>query len=322
MKLEREENESIFEHKLRLCLGKLNKDIDLDWCELVEILNETCSADHLRKMSYGYRQYNDYINGYTGVANRILSISDSHVPFQLPITTFSEYVGNVDILHLGGDTLDCYSISKFPKNYRISMMEEMIEGRQYIIDLIKYIKPKKVVINYGNHEMRFQAYLARNLDEDMLSLMPETALDLICTDGFYHYDKRNGVKNWYAPLEKVFDDVEVIYTKNWYCQIGDAIFCHPSAFSSAIMGTAKKAMDFFRNENYIFSTLVMAHTHRVGSYVYGQTTIYEQGTCSDSKKQHYTNGRLVNSQKEGFIYICQDKDGKTLKNKTKLVCLN
>ena len=42
-----------FEKKLELCLQKLNKEIDLDWIEIVELLNLDCSADHLRKTAYG-----------------------------------------------------------------------------------------------------------------------------------------------------------------------------------------------------------------------------------------------------------------------------
>jgi hypothetical protein len=66
----------------------------------------------------------------------------------------------------------------------------------------------------------------------------------------------------------------------------------------------------------------MAHTHRTGEYTIGNTTIYEQGACCDTKKNDYSNGRLYNSQKEGFIYICQDTNGKIIKDKTKLVVLN
>lgn len=320
--MERKVGESKFEYKLRLCLAKLNKEIDLDWAEIAVLIGEDVSADHLRKTAYGLKEYFDYVHNGVGVANRILSISDTHVPYQLPLTTFKDYIGLVDTLQLNGDILDCQSISKFPKTYRVSMIEEMVQARQYIIDLIEYIKPKKVVINYGNHELRFQAYLARNLDGDMLELMPQTALDLICIDGFNHYDKKNKCKTWYEPLVKVFDDVEIIYTENWHCQIGDTIFCHPSAFSSGIMKTAEKAMLWFRNEGYDFKTLVMSHTHRLGEYAVGNTVMYEQGTCSDVAKQHYCDGKLVNSQKEGFLYLCQDEDGNTIKDKTKLIKLN
>lgn len=214
------------------------------------------------------------------------------------------------------------SISKFPKAYRNSPMEEIIVARQYIIDLIEYIKPKKVVVNYGNHDIRFQNYLSKNLDTDILELMPQTVLELILVDGFTHYDKRSKSKIKYSPLIEVFDDVEIDYTSNWFCQIGESIFCHPLAFASGIMKTAEKAVYYFRNEGYQFTTLVMAHTHRLGQYDIGNTRLYEQGAGCDVKKMHYSDGRLTPSQKQGFIYICQDKNGKEIRDKTKLISLN
>lgn len=71
---------------------------------------------------------------------------------------------------------------------------------EYLIDLIEYIRPKKVVCNYGNHDKRFANYFAKNLDTDILELMPDTSLELIFVDGFKHYDKRSKSKIWYEPL--------------------------------------------------------------------------------------------------------------------------
>ena len=51
-------------------------------------------------------------------------------------------------------------------------MEEMIGGRQYLIDLIEYLAPRRVLINKGNHEVRFGSYLARSLDGELKELMP------------------------------------------------------------------------------------------------------------------------------------------------------
>jgi hypothetical protein len=204
----------------------------------------------------------------------------------------------------------------------LSVIEEIIQGRQYIIDLIEYLKPSKVVITYGNHDLRFQTYLSKNLDSDILELMPQTALELIFVDGFNHYDKKSKTKVFYEPLKNVFKDIEIDYTENWFCQIGETIFCHPMAYSTGILKTSEKAMNFFRNEGYTFRSLVMAHTHRLGEYVIGNTTIYEQGACCDTTRQHYTDGKLVNSQKEGFIYLCQDSSGNVIKEKTRLITLN
>lgn len=303
-------------------------EYDLNSREIAILLNQ--ESDVQKDESAWRKHYASFKKGIeyerkrnnSGVATRILSISDCHVPFQLSLEKLSNYKGRVDILQLNGDIGDCQGISRFPKSYRVSPMEELIETRKFIIDLIEYIKPKKVVVTYGNHDIRFQNYLAKNLDSDLLELMPQTSLELIFVDGFKHYNKRERTKVEYKPLVEVIDDVEIEYMNNWYCQIGDAIFCHPKAFSSGIMKTAEKAMLWFRNEGFNFKSLVMAHTHRSGMYSIGNTTVYEQGAFCDTKSNNYSDGQLYNSQKEGFIYLCQDGKGNTLKDKTELVVLN
>lgn len=253
------------------------------------------------------------------IATRILSISDLHIPFELPIETFSDYAGCVDILQINGDVSDCQAISKFPKAYRVSPMEEIIKTRQYLIDLLEYIRPKKLIVNYGNHDIRYQNYLARALDNDIVELSPSTSLELIICDGFYHYNKRDRTKVYYAPLKQVVEDVEIEYIDNWYCKIGSTIFCHPLSYSSGMLKTTEKAVDYFFRQDRDFKSIVMAHTHKLGSYVQGNIHMYEQGCCCDIEKIHYANGRLTLPQQEGFIYICQDKNGDILPDKTKLI---
>lgn len=260
-----------------------------------------------------------------GVATRILCLSDLHVPFQKPIETFREYAnGVVDVLVINGDVCDFAAISKFPKVYRGSPIQEIVHARQYLIELIEYIHPKRVLITYGNHDARFQNYLAKSLDSDILELMPQTELDLIVNDGFHHYSSELRTNVWYDPLVDVFDesDIKVEYTGNWYAQIGGVIFCHPLAFSGSIMKTSEKAVWFFRNEGMIFEALVMAHTHRTGNYVIGNTIMYEQGACCETSKMSYSDGKLTLGQREGFLYLCLDRDGHVMREQSKLVYLN
>lgn len=279
MNYNRLENECFFEWKLRLCKAKLNKEIDLDWQEISDILELNVSADHLRKTAYGMLEYDEYIHGFNGVGTTILSISDLHYPFAKPLETFSDYIGKTDILQLNGDVLDCMQLSRFNKIYRISPIEEIIEGRQYIIDLIEMIKPKKVLVNHGNHELRMGKFLSKHLDNELQELLPETAFDYIFLDGFTHYDRKTKSKIKYAPLCDVFDDIEITYTRTWYSQYNDILFCHPKAYSSSPLRTAEKAVYWFRNEGFNFNNLIMSHTHRIGSYKIGNTMIYEQGCC-------------------------------------------
>lgn len=318
--------------ELELLKARLEPESDVEWQDVVDLrahhFGEVENRDTVRK---GGLLIRDFLEAgwelnppskFGTVATRILSISDLHVPFQLPISTFENYVGMVDILQINGDVGDCQAISKFSKVYRVSPMEELIETRKYLIELIDFIKPKKVVVTYGNHDLRFQNYFANSLDTDILELMPKTSLELIFEDGFKHYNKRERIKVEYRPLCEVINDVEIEYTDNWFCQIGKTIFCHPLAFNSGIMKTAENAMSYFRNEGYTFTSLVMAHTHRVGEYVVGNTTLYEQGCCCDTKQNNYGDGRLTRSQKEGFLFIAQDADGNVIRDKTRLICLN
>lgn len=54
------ENESFLDWKLRLIVGKINREVDLDWSEIKDLLELDCSADHLRKTAYGIYEYANY----------------------------------------------------------------------------------------------------------------------------------------------------------------------------------------------------------------------------------------------------------------------
>lgn len=60
--LTKREGESEFDYKVRLCISKLNKEIDLDWLEIIDLLKLDCSPDHLRKLSYAYKEMSENID--------------------------------------------------------------------------------------------------------------------------------------------------------------------------------------------------------------------------------------------------------------------
>jgi predicted phosphodiesterase len=230
---------------------------------------------------------------------------------------------NVDILHINGDVIDCQALSKFPKQYRISPMEEMIQGRQYLIDLIEYIKPKKVICNYGNHDKRFANYFAKNIDTDILELLPDTSLELIFKDGFRHYDKRSKSKIWYEPLCNIFSDIEIQYVDDWKVKIGRTWFVHPLAYRQGILSTADKAKDFLQDtDRESFDCVVMAHTHSVGDTTKGYIRLLEQGAFTNVKQMNYLDGKLTRPHKMGFAVICQNTNGDLIGSKSKVVVID
>lgn len=324
----RQTGETYYDYFVRIAEHK--NELALNWENIADLLNKENGHDFgectYRKFFSAFqagRQYESAkasgLDGTQAVAETILCVSDLHYPFQLPIETFALY-RHVDTLILNGDLVDMQAISKFSRNYRISPMEEMIGSRQYLIDLIDYIAPSRVIINKGNHEVRFGAYLAKNIDTEVKDLMPETALDLIVNDGFYHYDKRSRTKVYYEPLTEVFyGEIEVRYTGEWWCKRGRTIFAHPLAYSSGMLKTAEKAVNYFYRVTDNFDTVVLAHTHKLGMYIQGDVTLYEQGACCDVSKLAYRDGQLTMPQQQGFLYLCQDATGGLVMDQTKLV---
>lgn len=307
-------------YALRLYSNK--KEYGINNNDIAKILNSISDTQKdesaWRKFYTAFRKGIEYTTNTSNACTRILSLSDFHFPFQLPKETFSDYK-NVDILVINGDLLDFQGCSKFSKLYRVSPLEEMVDGRQYLIDLVDYINPKKVYVNVGNHEKRFGSYLAKKLENELIELHPDTALDYIITDGFYHYDKRKRTKVWYEPIKNVFDNIEIIFTGDWFCKIGKTIFAHPLAYSSGMLKTTEKAVNYFYRTNNDFDCIVLGHTHALGGYTQGHVHLYEQGCCSNTDKLDYMDGRLSNPQQKGFIQVCQDKDGNIISNKTKLI---
>lgn len=307
----------------------VNKTDDTPYEELSELLfgeGNCFNESEVRKRMYGMKRLIEIIESEKTdeVATTILSISDLHIPFQLDYEVLCQYRNRVDVLQINGDVVDCQALSKYSKQYRISPIEEMIQARQYLIDLIEYINPSKVICNYGNHDKRFANYLAKNLDTDVLELLPDTSLELIFIDGFNHYDKRSKSKIWYSPLCEVFEnEISVEYVNDWKCKIGKTFFVHPLAYRSGNLATAEKAKDYLQDKySEPFDCVVMAHTHRVGDTMKGHIRLFEQGAFADVEKMDYLDGRLTAPQKSGYAIIYQDKDGNLVGDKSKVVVLS
>jgi predicted phosphodiesterase len=306
-----------------ICLLKRENKINLTWDQIASKYTDGKSGEYVRDKIKKYLKKQGKLPGkYENGKNKILVISDHHCPFNLPIEIYKDYVGKVDTLVFNGDEQDCLSLSKFIKKYRLPFVDEMIATRQMMIDIINYIKPKKVVVNFGNHSTRFLKYFGERIHEDLLQLMPETNLDFIIDIGFWHYNHENKTKTFYEPLVNVFKDkIEIIYTKNWHCRIGNTIFVHPSAYRNGILGTTEKAyLHFLQKGELIFDCLVVSHTHAQAISRYGKTFLIENGSCC--KEMEYANsGKMQRPQAQGFAYIIQDKDGNFLYDESKLICI-
>lgn len=304
-----------------------NKDVLGLTCDKIAALLNTAKGVSFEESTY--RKYWKAFNegrGYErrkqmdGVVETILGISDLHIPYQLPISTFSNYAGSVDTLVINGDVSDMQTLSRFDKKYRNNPIDELVETRSYLIELIASISPRRVIINYGNHDLRLGDHLAKALDNEIKDVLPDTQLELIVCDGFTHYDKKNGTKTHYDSLISIFKNsgIDVVYSGKWWCKVGNTIFAHPKAYSSGMLKTAEKAVNYFLRIDRTFTSIVLAHTHKLGSYIQGNINLYEQGACCKIEASAYCDGQLVIPQQRGFIVVRHDENGNLMSEKTVL----
>ena len=318
----REENR--YDKIKRIVESKLVDRIDKDYTELSEeAFGKAYSSDVARRMFYGAKKVIDAIEEDKGRVNedetRILCISDMHIPFNRDIKEFFKYKGKVDTLVLNGDIIDNYSMSNFTKMYRLSLVEELIQARELLIELIEEIKPKKVTVITGNHEIRLGKKIADKIGSDLLDLMPRDALAFLFDTGFNYYDRIKKCKTVYTPIDEEVD-CEVNYVGNFWTKEGRTIFVHPQAFRGTTLGTVGKAYDYFTAIGEDFQSIIMAHTHKLGMYVMNDKYLYEQGTCANLNHMDYQDLKLPkSSQVNGYMYIIQDKDGNLIYDKTKLI---
>ena len=318
----REENR--YDKIKRIVESKLVDRIDKDYTELSEeAFGKAYSSDVARRMFYGAKKVIDAIEEDKGRVNedetRILCISDMHIPFNRDIKEFFKYKGKVDTLVLNGDIIDNYSMSNFTKMYRLSLVEELIQARELLIELIEEIKPKKVTVVTGNHEIRLGKKIADKIGSDLLDLMPRDALAFLFDTGFNYYDRIKKCKTVYTPIDEEVD-CEVNYVGNFWTKEGKTIFVHPQAFRGTTLGTVGKAYDYFTAIGEDFQSIIMAHTHKLGMYVMNDKYLYEQGTCADLNHMDYQDLKLPKySQVNGYMYIIQDKEGNLIYDKTKLI---
>ena len=318
----REENR--YDKIKRIVESKLVDRIEKDYTELSEeAFGKAYSSDVARRMFYGAKKVIDAIEEDEERVNedetRILCISDMHIPFNRDIKEFFKYKGKVDTLVLNGDIIDNYSMSNFTKMYRLSLVEELIQARELLIELIEEIKPKKVTVVTGNHEIRLGKKIADKIGSDLLDLMPRDALAFLFDTGFNYYDRIKKCKTVYTPIDEEVD-CEVNYVGNFWTKEGKTIFVHPQAFRGTTLGTVGKAYDYFTAIGEDFQSIIMAHTHKLGMYVMNDKYLYEQGTCANLNHMDYQDLKLPkSSQVNGYMYIIQDKDGNLIYDKTKLI---
>lgn len=314
MRFERRENESKFEQKVRLCNAKLNKDIDVTWEELTNILELDCSGDHLRKLSYGYKEFVEYDTENKLSKNdkvKVLIMNDIHLPYQRDdVLSEIRKNKNVDYIIFGGDIIDCESCSSFDVMDRPSVDEEIVIAHKFINKINTIIDPNKtkIICIRGNHEERYTKDIIKMQQKQLQKMLNPKLLEML-QDGFIVYDNNKKIK--YEPISN-FE-----YVDDWKVRLFDnLIVCHPKDFSGVDGRMCEKVSEHFLNRHMadIDDVIVFGHTHkhsrmnvnrRQGIYVVENSCMCKPHDYADCGKLGY------NPQNYGYTYL-EFEEGKKI----------
>ena len=198
-------------------------------------------------------------------------ISDTHIPFHdQPAVVEAIETGKknkVDTLIIAGDTVDCYSLSRFSKFQTISIREEYIEARKFFDYVSRSFN--KVIVLSGNHELRERKYFSSRLTTDELGWLLNKPMLHRCIEDMPNI----------AIHKNMIHGVDM----NWFIEIGNVIVGHPEKSSSIHM----KPVEDFRKwismwgaslgSNPLPRLIIIGHTHQAGISWSGETMLVENG---------------------------------------------
>lgn len=233
---------------------------------------------------------------------KVLVLSDLHCPYHSDyiLDIVGKHKDEINTLILGGDIIDCYNISSFPKLDPKPLHVEMAECHRLLKEISDLIPDVKKILILGNHEQRWKKYLG-SAKSEVNSLHSDNILYEI-TKGFEVHDRIAGVTTIYEPL-----DYEVI--DNWFIQYNDCVVAHPTSFSKVAAKTSQMSLDYFKERDVDFNVVLIAHTHKISSCMkYGKHAFEIGCTC---KPQGYAeSGKLTYTQQCNGYYLAVFRDNK------------
>jgi len=248
------------------------------------------------------------------VYRKILVLADLHIPFdRYDVIKWIIDNEEADILVLNGDILDLFSLAYFMKERDIHIKEEIDRGLDLIDILSK--KFKTVIMTRGNHEYRFNRYLAGQLDPSVYNLFQTEILAFMAKGGYQDNDTFHQRYHW--------NNVSFPGGKEpFWVQIGGTVIIHPMEFSKIPMRTSTGIVGPWAIDRGInFDLCITGHTHQWGSIVDGGRMYWEPGCLCwplDYEKQGKCKYKV---QKLGYAVVAQDKKGRFVFNESRNVYL-
>lgn len=216
-------NESLMDYEERLYRNQSR--YKLSWKKINKLLKLNQHPDSTRKASYGYLRRVDQEREH-GFDKSIMIINDLHLPFEREdvLEIIEKHKSEITTLVIGGDLMDCKSISKFHQIKTLTIEEELLYTYNFLKKVRKILNNNQnIIIINGNHEERWYRDICNLQEKDMQKFINPNLIDMI-VEGFTIYEDKG---------RKRYEGIEgITYIPHWFVNIDKkVIVCHPKNFS-------------------------------------------------------------------------------------------
>ena len=229
-----------------------------------------------------------------GKPESFLLISDLHIPFHNEKAILEAIeVGKglqCGTVIVGGDALDCYSLSRFIHYKPVPIQKEFIAAR-LVFDILSR-SFEKVIVLTGNHEARERKHFLKKLTSDEAEwLLSKCILERVTED----------MPNVHLVREE-FYETEVM----WFTMIGDCLIGHPEKSSSVPGAPPVKFKQWIDDWHLALNlsrprVIFMGHTHQFSANFIGNAYVSEIGCLC--KIQEYALGPTLYSRPQRLGYV-------------------
>lgn len=202
---------------------------------------------------------------------RYMAISDLHIPFHnqeaIVYSVEKAKQERVSTVVIGGDIVDCYSLSRFSKFQNVPVKEEYLKARCVLDYLSRSFN--RVVLLQGNHEERERKYFSNKLTPDEADWLLEKPMLARCVQDM--------------PNVTLHKNIVHKTDLNWLIQLGeDVIIGHPEKSGASFAPVEKfkawintwgKSLGFNDSPRLV----IAGHTHQAGVTFSGSTMLVESG---------------------------------------------
>ena len=185
---------------------------------------------------------------------KLVNCSDTHLPY-VSKKALDDLLRNrydADYVLINGDVLDCAN----PSRHEIYKVDQLATTYGMAVEMLTELSKvyKKVYVCAGNHDLRYERMLRRNVvTSELLDVLGGADI-----------------------LERICDEAGVEYSRNGF-KINNVAFFHPDTYLRTPLSTARRALEYLLQFDTDLTAVSIGHTHVLGHCEYQGRLLFESG---------------------------------------------